>query len=779
MRANLLHRFPPRDWLMLSVLGTSVVCLVNGLGTAVRGAAISAFLPVGLLAALFGWGLGDRRMNGGLAAIGLVSLGGVLLWVETARLGGPLLGLVVSILSYGFGVLAYWQGGPPPNPAEMIEFLQAIAEQSAGLWARLMLWMTSLARNVVMEDVVARVLAWSLAVWLVCAWAGWWLRRGQALRALAPGLVVLAAVTNYTQMEIDSFWLFVVILLALMGLGHFFAQLEGWNERHVDYAEIVVSNTLGWLGLLLVILAMLTWVGPLVQVREFLENLRTKPQDSAAPEVLGLQQAPQDEPSIFYGRVSLPRSHLIGASPSFSQQVVFRVRTGESRAMPYDSLAVNAPNYHWRSQTLDQYNGYGWYSSQVTRKEVSPGETFFSTLPNGYRRLEQVFMLLDDNDLLLHWSGVLYRVDVPVGAFWRRMPKPAWEASALPLNGGDLLGVEHNAKSYRVESYLPTPSVEELRAAGRNYPDEIRACCLSLPDHVPERVFRLARHLTATAPTPFDQALAIETYLRTNFEYTLEVPAPPANSEVADYFLFELRRGYCDYFATAMVVLARAAGIPARLVTGFASGVYDVQTGEYVVRQADAHSWVEVYFVGIGWVEFEPTANQERLEWLPAPEHGSDTGSVPLVRPTVWERLEQFFRVVPPLARGVILVFAGVFLVLMVLLVLEDWVLKHVSPTLALHWMFQHLYQVARQWIKPTPSTTAGEFCQALVPYVHDRQTLVVLTDLYLRSLFSPEPISGAVVRGCISSWRALRWQLLLKNIWQRVGLPDKNQVSR
>jgi hypothetical protein len=123
----------------------------------------------------------------------------------------------------------------------------------------------------------------------------------------------------------------------------------------------------------------------------------------------------------------------------------------------------------------------------------------------------------------------------------------------------------------------------------------------------------LARDLTATEPTPFDQALAIEAYLR-SFPYTLDLPAPPQDRDVVDYFLFDLQKGYCDYYATSRVVLARAAGVPARLVIGYLSGTYDVDLGAYLVTEAEAHSWVEVYFPGNGWVEFEPTGGRPAIE---------------------------------------------------------------------------------------------------------------------------------------------------------------------
>ena len=82
---------------------------------------------------------------------------------------------------------------------------------------------------------------------------------------------------------------------------------------------------------------------------------------------------------------------------------------------------------------------------------------------------------------------------------------------------------------------------------------------------------------------------------------------------MADYFLFDLKTGYCDYYATSMIVMARAVGLPARLVIGYANGDYDPVKAEYVIREADAHSWVEVYFAGAGWVEFEPTASELRF----------------------------------------------------------------------------------------------------------------------------------------------------------------------
>jgi hypothetical protein len=182
-----------------------------------------------------------------------------------------------------------------------------------------------------------------------------------------------------------------------------------------------------------------------------------------------------------------------------------------------------------------------------------------------------------------------------------------------PFNGMDLLGAISSAESYTAMSLEVVPSQDALRSSTDPYPPSITKF-LKLPDSVPERVLTLARELTANAITPYDRAQAIETYLRTNYPYTLDVPSPPNGRDVADYFLFDLKKGYCDYYATAMVVLARAAGLPARLVVGYAGGTYDSSNAQYTVTEANAHSWVEIFYTDIGWVEFEPTAGLPAID---------------------------------------------------------------------------------------------------------------------------------------------------------------------
>ena len=122
-----------------------------------------------------------------------------------------------------------------------------------------------------------------------------------------------------------------------------------------------------------------------------------------------------------------------------------------------------------------------------------------------------------------------------------------------------------------------------------------------------QRIRELALQITAGKTDEYDQVQAIETYLRSNYTYTLTPPDPPAGVDPIEYFLFTSKEGYCEYFATAMGDLTRSLGIPVRVVDGYGPGTYDDHLKAYVVRESDAHSWVETYLPDYGWIPFEPT----------------------------------------------------------------------------------------------------------------------------------------------------------------------------
>jgi len=197
----------------------------------------------------------------------------------------------------------------------------------------------------------------------------------------------------------------------------------------------------------------------------------------------------------------------------------------------------------------------------------------------------------------------------------RHVPVPPDTLSvrtASPVSAGD---------SYQATVRVSTASESDLLAADTEYSGWILDTYLQLPDTMPSRVIELAQELTNDIEAPYERAIAIRDYLRT-LEYALDIEAPPDGTDGVDYFLFEVRKGYCQYFASAMTVLLRASGVPSRMVVGYSlvelieqyepgdimgdpGGAWQDLQDTFVVR--NSHSWSEVFFPGYGWIPFEPT----------------------------------------------------------------------------------------------------------------------------------------------------------------------------
>jgi protein-glutamine gamma-glutamyltransferase len=179
---------------------------------------------------------------------------------------------------------------------------------------------------------------------------------------------------------------------------------------------------------------------------------------------------------------------------------------------------------------------------------------------------------------------------------------------------GSFFNPSHNNSKIRYQgtARIPLIAPAELRAAPTDYPEEIRDTYLQLPRQLDPRVKKLAEDVTSHLTNDYDKAANIQRYLITNYGYTLNLT--DAGKDPLAYFLFTRRAGHCEYFATAMTIMLRSIGVPARYVTGFLPGEYNDVGGDYIIRGSDAHAWVEVYFSGYGWMTFDPTppGNEKR-----------------------------------------------------------------------------------------------------------------------------------------------------------------------
>lgn len=163
-------------------------------------------------------------------------------------------------------------------------------------------------------------------------------------------------------------------------------------------------------------------------------------------------------------------------------------------------------------------------------------------------------------------------------------------------------------KQYSMDALIPVQDQTLLRKAAGEDPVSILKTDLQLPTSLPARITKLANSITSDTSTRYDAVMAISQYLKSNYTYTLNTRVPAVGKDFVDDFLFVTKKGYCNHFSSAMVILLRSKGIPARYVQGFAPGQRDEQQPDkYTVTQGDAHSWVEVYFPGAGWFPFEAT----------------------------------------------------------------------------------------------------------------------------------------------------------------------------
>lgn len=251
-----------------------------------------------------------------------------------------------------------------------------------------------------------------------------------------------------------------------------------------------------------------------------------------------------------------------------------------------------------RGVTLTRFDGMSW--SNAGGKTILPrfADGAFDLdmrqpLPNGYGVHYRVTMEPMLNDVFF----LLGRPERLQGNYKATAEDGQWDV--FDLDG------EHPVVRYEADSILRLPLVKGTRGNSAVYPREISSEYLQLPALDP-RIKNLAQQITAPIADPLSKASAIENYLRMHYGYTLQLPDKTPQDPISN-FLFVRKQGHCEYFASSMAVMLRSIGIPSRLVNGFSGGELNDLTGQYVIRASDAHSWVEAYIPGQGWIEFDPT----------------------------------------------------------------------------------------------------------------------------------------------------------------------------
>lgn len=267
-------------------------------------------------------------------------------------------------------------------------------------------------------------------------------------------------------------------------------------------------------------------------------------------------------------------------------------------------MRVRIPDYndslkdrlYWRGVTFDFYDGRSWSNKLVRKFSPEINERGEFTIREGSSEggLYQEIILEPLDTTVIFGASHIIRL-----------------SGKLPSIKEDMMGsiyipyASFSRLQYSAYSKIDLISKEDRELESASYPIFINKIYLQIPDGSDD-VGDLARRVSSGSKTITGKIDAIERYLKTNYKYTLDVKPHGEKNPIED-FLFVQKAGYCEYYATAMVVMLRSIGIPARLVTGFLQGEWNEIGGHFTVRQKDAHSWVEAYLPRSGWVTFDPT----------------------------------------------------------------------------------------------------------------------------------------------------------------------------
>ncbi len=530
----------------------------------------------------------------GLDSCGWAALGGVLLGILLAKL--PVRGFFAHLLML---VLAI------PATAALASLLLPNALTLSEKWIvildRVQSWLNKVISGGTAGDGLIFVIQIDLLMWVMAYAAAWFVyRRHQVWGALIPTGMGLLFNLFYAVPQTGLFLLLYLLsgLLLLVRLN--LTEMERrWQRAAIGYTsdigfDFLFSGVTFALVLILIVWSVPanppgpTWLAAFDPLQEPWENF----QDQFTRMFSTLRAATRPAPSTFYGTTL-----AMGGPVNLGNRPVMNVQTSFGR--------------YWRAIVFDQYTGSGWLNTRLDLANL-PANDLRLDNPREYARVQvtqtiQIF-LADQNILYSEAQPVRFSIPTEI-----RYARPVSDTRA-PL---DLASIRarrplRDGDTYTAVSSVSVADEDALRHDSTQYSDWIATTYLQLPDTLPQRVRDLAKTITRDATNPYDQAAALETYLRQNIKYNDQVSAPPIGRDGVDYTLFDRKEGYCNYYASAMVVLARALGIPARVVSGYALG--DLADGTYHVVEANAHSWVEVYFPNYGWIEFEPTASKPPIE---------------------------------------------------------------------------------------------------------------------------------------------------------------------
>jgi transglutaminase-like putative cysteine protease len=554
------------------------------------------------------WALPEANWTAHLQIVGAVGGWGVIsgALVGRSRFGRPLSALIW--LAYGVFLIGAYL-------AATLKSALTWHERSISLLERIAQFLTDLVSGHSNNDALMFVFVLAVLYWSMGYAGAWALRRRSDLwwACLPCGVALVTNLSSYGGKEKLGNILAVYALFSVLLAVRLEATRRQANWRALNStASPDAANPILLTGALAAIaLVLLAWGGP-AYARS----------DSAARAWTSLTRPwndVRDRLDQVFRSVRNPSGRstdLFGASLSLAAGE--QPATGLVLRMTPSSLPAGG-RFYWRSHVYGAYEDGAWGEAQADSVNFDPQAGNLPLPAYRARRAVEV--------VVAPLAGSLRTLFGPAQPTWTDR---SGQAELLSISGEavDITALLADVdvvkgETYRVRASIAIPTGDELRRAGMNYPAWVTERYLQLPDSLTPRTLELAREITAGATRPYDQAMAITRWLRRTITYQRVTKPPPRGVEPIDWFLFTYRTGFCNWDASAEVILLRSLGIPARLAAGYAQGnliptgdtltLQEESAGYFEVQAEDSHVWPEVFFPGYGWVEFEPTPSQPEL----------------------------------------------------------------------------------------------------------------------------------------------------------------------
>lgn len=397
---------------------------------------------------------------------------------------------------------------------------------------------------------------------------------------------------------------FLIFCLLLMGRIYYLRSKKDWEDRG-GTVETEVGYDLGrGVALVAIVVALLAWNTPRVinffdtenPARERVTRSWQKFRDRVSKAVDSLRSS---SPVVVEG---YGNNMFLGTGGSQSENIVLTVKPATGR--PSGVL-------YWTARSYDNYQFGQWTTSISDIQPIGPGHSPID-YPAWFLRRELQFTFTSLIPLLktLYYPSEPLTVSREAQAIVSVAEDGSTDLNTLILDPPLRAGEE-----YTVRAKVSQPTILALRESGNEYPEWVTERYLQMPENFSPDIVALARQIAGEEKTDYDKAVAITQYLRRTITYTVSVPEPPRNREPLEWFLFDQRAGFCNYYASAEVMMLRSLGVPTRISVGYAEGTWNPETEQFEVLGKDSHAWPEVFFPGLGWVAFEPTVSQPLINY--------------------------------------------------------------------------------------------------------------------------------------------------------------------